>query len=287
MTPRTTRIAGPRHVHRLGPLDRRTAAWRDDLADIALAAQVAVPTYVAPVTMEVQRQTPLLSADRPDAVAVSELLPGERFALLDSGHGYGWGYAEHDRYVGHVALDALALPAAAATHLIGPGDALIFAQADIKSPVLGTLPAGSRITATAGERFATVAGGYVHMRHLLPLAGDPALDWVEIARNYLGAPYRWGGRTRAGIDCSGLVQMARLLAGHACRRDSDMQAADATEIAASTASRGDLAWWPGHIGILLTPDTLLHANAYWMRCMEEPLANVEARVGALARFFGC
>ena len=51
------------------------------------------------------------------------------------------------------------------------------------------------------------------------------------------------------------------------------------------ARRGDLAWWPGHIGILLAPERLLHANAYWMRCMEEPLANVEARVGALARFF--
>ena len=121
MTPVTTRVAGPRQIERLGALDQRTAAWRDDLADIALAGQVAVPNYVAPAPMVVLRQTPLLSDDRPDAVAVSELLPGERFALLDSGHGHGWGYAEADRYVGHVALDAVAVPALEPTHMTGPG----------------------------------------------------------------------------------------------------------------------------------------------------------------------
>ena len=81
------------------------------------------------------------------------------------------------------------------------------------------------------------------------------------------------------------MQMARTLAGHPCRRDTDMQAADATEIAVADAARGDLAWWPGHIGIVTGPGMLLHANAHWMRCMTEPLADVEARAGAGARIF--
>ena len=37
---------------------------------------------------------------------------------------------------------------------------------------------------------------------------------------YLGAQYRWGGKTPLGIDCSGLVSMAYLLSGVIIYRDA-------------------------------------------------------------------
>ncbi len=282
-----TRISGPRNAMPLGPLDPRIAAWREDLADYALADLVAVPHYVKPVEMVALRQVPVLTADRRDAAAASELLPGERFALLDSGHGFGWGYCLHDRYVGHVALDALA-PAAAedafTEGMIGPGDALLFAQPYIKAEVIAALPMGSRLGWEAhDERFVVIASGphagrFLHRRHLLAADGALAQDWAGIAERFLGAPYRWGGRSRAGVDCSGLVQMGRMLAGHRCRRDSDMQAADTrADVPHGEARRGDIAFWPGHIGVMLDSERLLHANAHLMACVVEPLAVVEAR----------
>jgi hypothetical protein len=60
-----------------------------------------------------------------------------------------------------------------------------------------------------------------------------------------------------------------------------MQAEDApTEVPASEARRGDIAVWPGHVGILLDPITLLHANAHWMACVAEPLSDVTGRAAA-------
>jgi hypothetical protein len=57
-----------------------------------------------------------------------------------------------------------------------------------------------------------------------------------------------------------------------------MQAADAAaDVATGEARRGDIVCWPGHIGILVTADRLLHANAHWMGCRVEPLADVMDR----------
>jgi cell wall-associated NlpC family hydrolase len=160
----------------------------------------------------------------------------------------------------------------------------------VKAEVAGTLPMGAAVGwRDADDRFVELADGphagrFLHRRHLLPAGGDRALDWVEVALSFVGSPYRWGGRSRAGVDCSGLVQVARQVAGHACRRDSDMQAADAAPLDPAEAGRGDLACWPGHIGILLDSATLLHANAHWMRCVVEPLAAAAGRVEQAVRF---
>lgn len=276
------RITGPRQAGPLSPLDPRDHAWRPDLADIALADRVAVPSYAQPVILQAQSRAPLLSAPGADATAVSEILPGEEFALLDESHGFGWGYALADGYVGHVRRDVLALANGPATALVGPGDALIFAAADLKSPVLAALPAGSRLVTGKREGDYIViaggvaAGGFVHHRHILPADAAGRPHWLDIARLFTGAPYRWGGRSRQGIDCSGLVQLARQLAGHHCRRDSDMICADA-EAAGMEIRAGDIACWPGHVGIMLDAATILHANAHWMRVVAEPLADVVAR----------
>lgn len=269
------------------PPDPRTAAFRPDLADIALAGQVVVPHYAEAVVREVVAvRAPLLVAPATDAVAASELLLGERFLLFDSGSGFGWGQGAHDLYVGHVALEALGPEAPGERLLVGPGDALLFAQPRVKAPVVAEIPAGAELVLDAADdRFLRVAAGpfagcFLHRRHVMPhpFAGD----WVTLAEAFMGTPYRWGGRSRAGVDCSGLIQVAWKLAGRTARRDSDMLFADAGADLPADAPprRGDIAWWPGHIGVMVDSTRLLHANAFHMTTLVEPLAEVAARAAA-------
>ena len=73
-------------------LDSRLSAWRSDIADIALAGQLFAPHYAKPLLRSCG-MIPTLVRDAPSdtAPAVSELLPGEGFAVLDiTGH-WAWG----------------------------------------------------------------------------------------------------------------------------------------------------------------------------------------------------
>lgn len=248
------------------------------MADIALADRVFAPHYAKPLLHGcLAGGVAMRAAPSRDSIAVSELLRGEGFAVVDASGEWAWGYSIHDGYVGYVPVDAIG-PFAAPTHIISSPAALVFASASIKAPVVERLPMGARLTVTASEgAFHRIEGGFVHDRHLSPLdKAEP--DHVAVAARLVGVPYRWGGRSGDGIDCSGLVQLALAFAALPCPRDSDQQQSLGRAIAeGEPLRRGDLVFLPGHVGIMADETHLLHANAFWMRVVTEPLADVVAR----------
>lgn len=252
---------------------------RRDVADVALARRVFAPHYALPldhgcvVTAAAMRARP--DADAP---AVSELLLGECFAVVDSSGDWAWGFSRHDGYVGYVPIDALgAMPAP--THIVDRPAALLFAAPDIKSPVRRRLPMGARlcVDGDTGD-FLDTPLGFLHRRHAARLDA-PERDPVAVAARLVGTPYRWGGRSGDGIDCSGLVQLALARCGQDAPRDSDQQRETLGRAVdpLSTLERGDLVYLPGHVGLMMDAVTLLHANAHWMATVAEPLADVLAR----------
>lgn len=90
--------------------------------------------------------------------------------------------------------------------------------------------------------------------------GASGVDPVEEARAYLGAPYEWGGMTKRGIDCSGLVHMAFRRTGRVVPRDSYQQESAGEDVPESRLRTGDLACYEGHIAFWLGGGRLLHAT---------------------------
>jgi len=108
-------------------------------------------------------------------------------------------------------------------------------------------------------------------------AADHALAMV-------GKPYRYGGSTPAGFDCSGLVQYSYRLAGVKVPRDTHALRELAQPVGASELRRGDLLFFDqegkksSHVAIYLGDERFVHAPssggqvrtdrldaAYWRR----------------------
>jgi len=89
---------------------------------------------------------------------------------------------------------------------------------------------------------------------------------IDRARQLLGTPYLWGGRTSAGIDCSGLVQVAFASEGVNLPRDSSQQVSlgrlTATRWFPDGMRRGDTLYFLGPHGKITHTAIYLGADQY-------------------------
>lgn len=95
---------------------------------------------------------------------------------------------------------------------------------------------------------------------------------LSTARTYLGTPYRYGGMSRSGIDCSAFVQKAFGPHDISLPRISREQAKEGRFVSKSQLEKGDLVFFAtqgggrvSHVGIIVTPDgsnsSFIHASS--------------------------
>ena len=77
--------------------------------------------------------------------------------------------------------------------------------------------------------------------------------------------------------------MAMLAAGMQVPRDSDQQEAHLAALWTDVTrmvdrQRGDVVFWPGHVGIMTDSEHLLHANGHWMDVTLEAFDEAERRI---------
>src|SRR3546814_16149634 len=130
-----------------------------------------------------------------------------------------------------------------------------------------------------------VCSSDLHLSPVDAVQDDP----VAIAERLTGTPYLWGGRSSDGLDCSGMVQLCFSLCGIALPRDTDQQmTARGKDIpAGESLRRGDIIFFPGHVGLMTDHENIVHANAFWMQelgrasCRERVCQYVEIPVVAV------
>lgn len=265
--------------------DPRLTVWRPDLAAKELEGQVEAERFAAGSPRQIAwaiaplRRNPVAAAGLD-----TELLFGEPVQVYDETEGWAWVQSERDRYVGYLPAAALQPRGPIPTHWVSALGTFVYPIADIKSPPLMHVSLGSPLVIDERQdRFSRLAtGGFIVNRHITE-ATRHARDFVEIAERFIGTPYLWGGRSRIGVDCSGLLQLSLQAAGRPAPRDSDMQEASLgirikPAVGYEGLERGDLIFWKGHVGIMVDGVIMVHANAHHMAVAAEPLAEAAARI---------
>lgn len=88
---------------------------------------------------------------------------------------------------------------------------------------------------------------------------------VESSEAYLGVPYKWGGTTDKGFDCSGFVQKAYKDAGYSIGRTTQLQALEGEEV--EDYAPGDILcfgrskWNIFHTGIYIGDGKFIYASS--------------------------
>lgn len=155
----------------------------------------------------------------------------------------------------------------------------VMAEPSVSAKVKITLPRGSVVTVCeegSGEWEQVTlwdgSVGFVPFHFLQPFSKPAEEEWkakeilirqeiLASAFSYMGTQYRWGGKTPAGIDCSGLAQMAYLMSGIVIYRDAKLLPGYAVhEIDPLEKKMGDLLYFTGHMGIYLGGGRYIHAT---------------------------
>ncbi|WP_299355209.1 NlpC/P60 family protein [uncultured Shimia sp.] len=267
-------------------MDRRLLRSNGRVAHISLQGKVKAEHFLKGDLHRVASTVADLCA-KPSGPRDRQLLRGEAFVALDIDEGLAFGYAKKDGYAGWIdSADLISGGLPEPTHRViaqmsygkstpGLKDMGRVTNLSFGSllPVLDQKDGWSRI---AWSRGTVPRDLFVPDQHLVPTATSNN-DPVAMAERFLGTPYLWGGNSAFGIDCSGLVQAALLACGIPCPGDSDLQEA-AFPDAARPYQRGDLLFWKGHVAMVVTASTLIHANAHHMAVAYEDIDAAIARI---------
>jgi len=90
---------------------------------------------------------------------------------------------------------------------------------------------------------------------------------LRVARGMLAVPYRFGGTTLWGLDCSGFVQKTFAFLNLDLPRSAREQFREGAKVAKADLSAGDLVFfrtyakYPSHVGIYLGDNRFIHASS--------------------------
>lgn len=259
-------------------MDRRLTPYSGEVALESLRGTVNAARFTTgtPARVTAPVVDVMSAADGAQAKRDRQLLFGAEVLRVDQRGAFDYVQSKADGYCGWVRSAALGATSIA-THRVSAPSTHIYTAPDFKSPDRVSLSLGSRVTVIGiTGQFAEIEEGWIPLQHL---SDQPAADPVAVSESLIGTPYLWGGNSRFGIDCSGLVQIGMQAAGRSCPADSDLQRA-AFPAAEGPPKRGDLMFWRGHVAWVADDARILHANSTYMCVMYEGIDAAKARIEA-------
>jgi SH3-like domain-containing protein len=218
----------------------------------------------------------------------TECLFGEQIEILDEHFDWVYCRLKTDNYKGWIKKNTLGR-LKSPTHRVKIKNSFVYLENDAKSQTLYYVPMGAQLTINnIKSNWAEVIIwknenmniGYIPSNHIVNI-NHKVKDWVKVAEGLENTPYQWGGRDTRGIDCSALLQLSYQHYGQNIPRNTSQQVKlNKNEISSINAlKRGCVVFWEGHVAIMVSSLNCVHANAFHMKAITEPLVNIINRMG--------
>ncbi|HET8830011.1 MAG TPA: C40 family peptidase [Pelobium sp.] len=216
---------------------------------------------------------PLRAKPSHQSEMISQLLFADTFEVFEKEEEWLQVKTHNDAYIGWldakqiVALDdSLAGLKETTQFLTNEANTLVL-KGSAKSPIY--LHAGTTLPNYNEGKFTLAGESYqvTSSNVFAPNSEDFEVNVTETSKAFLNVPYLWGGRTHAGIDCSGFSQIVYKMLGLKINRDAWQQAEQGRVVDFLTeAKAGDLAFFDNaegkitHVGIMLNNSQIIHAS---------------------------
>jgi len=249
----------------------RTCAWPASVAAAMDVRGVEVTSRLTSTTaLEPMRAAPAHASEMTSEVRGGEqlrglFLRGDWWLVAGEDSYVGWVHAWVLREVGEpTGLPTWLYARPLGTHWVSDHHAAVpLVMGTPLWPVEGPMPerGGHRLLMTpTGEE------GWIPEDDLWPAVRELGLrDVVNFARALIGTPYRWGGRSPMGFDCSGFIQFLASLAGARLPRDASQQGATGEEVSLDPGAweAGDLLFFgepADHVAMVDGRGRMLHCQ---------------------------
>ena len=149
--------------------------------------------------------------------------------------------------------------------------------------------------------FSALLTGCVSSKHTANRKSEKeAKELIKYAGKYTGTPYRYGGTTPKGFDCSGFVQFVYKEIGYSLPRTSQAQAKVGAKVDKKNLKTGDLVFFKGknekskkigHVGIVTRPEKkgkfeFIHASNVGVRTDDSEFHYYKIRYVTARRIIG-
>jgi len=214
----------------------------------------------------------------------NELLFGEKIKIQRDIGDWVLCSATHDNYLGWIEKKGLT-NVLETNHRVISLRSFVYEKDDIKANTIFHLSLGSKINIISKKEIWSkikfinnneVRIGYIPSKDIIE-TNKTITNWVDTAEKFINTPYKWGGRDSQGIDCSALIQLSLETAGLNFPRDTIDQHRKIEIVNNDIKDRGSLIYWDGHVGVMTNKNKILHANAFHMTVIKEPLIDVIKR----------
>lgn len=218
---------------------------------------------------------PMRSSDSERSEMISQLLFGERVKILQTRERWLFVRNIADNYIGWVDRKMIQLLDSEAINVDKPTDLYCISYPMVECSNTDNsetvfLPGGSKLNISDGIKVHFGGKNFFIDPINLPYSDDKSGErLVYLAKQYLNAPYLWGGKTVMGIDCSGFVQVIYDMFGIQLPRDASQQVEIGKVIDfLSEAEAGDLAFFENvegkiiHVGMMLNSHQIIHASGW-------------------------